>query len=221
MLGYRGIGGDIDGMRNPTLRALTGETVRITIVNGELMVHDIALEKAQVKSAQILDEGATASITFKAKASDTYYCTVPGHRLAGMEGRLDVSDPRPPSEGLQPEANGAPLNLGFESGTLENWTARRRVHCVKGGAIAGGRRRQSAQCAASRALLGQQRRKGNARKGTLTSKPFRVTQPYASFLVSGGAFASTRVDVVLAADKKVLYSISGTNHACCGPRSSS
>ena len=32
-------------MRNPTLWARTGETVRITIVNGEVMVHDIALEK--------------------------------------------------------------------------------------------------------------------------------------------------------------------------------
>jgi hypothetical protein len=59
MLGYRGVGGDIDGIRNPTLWALTGETVRITIVNGELMVHDIALEKLEVKSPEILDKGAS------------------------------------------------------------------------------------------------------------------------------------------------------------------
>ena len=45
MLGYRGGGGDIAGLRNPTLWAKTGETVKLTIVNGELMVHDIALEK--------------------------------------------------------------------------------------------------------------------------------------------------------------------------------
>src|SRR5262245_12110346 len=56
MLGYRGIGGEIDGVRNPTLWAKTGETVRITIVNGELMVHDIALEKGEVTSTQILDK---------------------------------------------------------------------------------------------------------------------------------------------------------------------
>ena len=37
MLGYRGVGGQIDGIRNPTLWARTGETVRITIVNGELI----------------------------------------------------------------------------------------------------------------------------------------------------------------------------------------
>src|SRR5438094_2995623 len=67
MLGYRGIGGQIDGIRNPNLWARTGETVRITIVNGELMVHDITLEKLNVRSAQILEKGATSSVTFKAK----------------------------------------------------------------------------------------------------------------------------------------------------------
>ena len=103
MLGFRGVGGAIDGIRNPTLTALTGETVRITIVNGELMVHDIAVEKLNVKSAQILDKGVSTGITFVAKANDTYFCTVPGHRAAGMEGRIDVSDaPRVPPEGELP-----------------------------------------------------------------------------------------------------------------------
>src|SRR5215218_9877823 len=95
MLGYRGAGGDIAGLRNPTLWARTGETVKLTIVNGELMVHDISLEKLDLKSTQILDKGATASITFKAKASDTYYCSLPGHRAAGMEGRIEVTDAAP------------------------------------------------------------------------------------------------------------------------------
>ena len=39
MLGYRGVGGEINGVRNPTLWARTGETVRINIINAELMVH--------------------------------------------------------------------------------------------------------------------------------------------------------------------------------------
>ena len=101
MLGYRGVGGDIDGVRNPTLWARTGESVRITIVNGELMVHDIALEGLNIKSPQILDKAARTNITFTATKSDIYYCSVPGHRLAGMEGRLEVSDePRVPSDGV-------------------------------------------------------------------------------------------------------------------------
>ena len=82
MLGYRGVGGDIDGIRNPPLWAKTGENVRINIVNGELMVHDVTLEKHNARTAQILDKGATSSVTFKAKESDVYFCSVPGHRVS-------------------------------------------------------------------------------------------------------------------------------------------
>ena len=46
MLGYFGE----DGTRNPVLKANPGDRVRITIVNGETMTHDIALEKLGVKS---------------------------------------------------------------------------------------------------------------------------------------------------------------------------
>src|SRR5690606_15151433 len=79
-----------DGTRNPTLRANKGDIVKITITNGELMVHDIALEKAKVKSKFLVEEGTSTSITFKAERSDTYYCTVPGHRAAGMVGKFEV-----------------------------------------------------------------------------------------------------------------------------------
>src|SRR5688572_10725364 len=71
MLGYRGIGGEIDSVRNPTLWARPGETVRITMINGETMVHDVVLDKLGVKSPQILDKGATTSITFKADRKST------------------------------------------------------------------------------------------------------------------------------------------------------
>src|SRR4029450_506677 len=40
---------------------------------------------------------------------------------------------------------------------------------------------------------------------------------FASFLVSGGAFKSTRVEIVLADDKKVIYTISGTDSARLRP----
>ena len=124
MLGYRGVGGDIDGIRNPPLWAKTGENVRINIVNGELMVHDLTLEKHNARTAQILDKGATSSVTFKAKESDVYFCSVPGHRAAGMEGRFEVSDqPVVQSVGVAPTVNGRSLNLDFETGTLDNWTA--------------------------------------------------------------------------------------------------
>ena len=194
MLGYRGVGGDIEGVRNPTLWARTGETVRINLVNAELMVHDIALEALEIKSPQILDKAARTNIIFKATKSDTYFCSVPGHRLAGMEGKLDVTDePRVISDGSAPQANGRTLNIDVENGTLGDWTATGDAFSiVKGDALPGqasDRRGGKASGYWISSNVG-----GGEKKGTLTSAPFRVTAPYASFLVSGGAFTSTRVE---------------------------
>lgn len=214
MLGYRGIGGDIDGLRNPTLWARAGETVRITIVNGELMVHDVALEKHAVRSAQILDNGATSSLTFKANDSDIYFCSLPGHRAAGMEGRLEVADQQPvQSAGTAPAANGRPLNLDFEAGTLENWTATGNAFSL----VTEDAERKDQRRALAGAYWVSSGVAGNARQGTLSSAPFPVTHPYASFLVSGGAFASTRVELVQAADNTVFFTISGADQAAFRP----
>jgi len=208
MLGYRGVGGEIDGVRNPVLWARTGENVKITIVNGELMVHDISLDKHNVRSAQILDKGATSSVTFKAKENDTYFCSVPGHRAAGMEGRIDVSEQQPvQSPGIVPAENGRTLNLDFETGTLENWTATGDAFALVKEDL---QRRDQRVAGAYWVSSGLQ---GNARRGTLSSLPFHVTHPYASFLVSGGAFASTRVELVLAEENTVVYTISGADQA--------
>ena len=216
ILGYRGVGGDIDGVRNPTLWARTGETVRITIVNGELMVHDIVIEKLDVRSTQILDKGAKTTVTFKATASDTYFCSLPGHRAAGMEGRIDVSDtPRTQPEGEAPTANGRTLDFDFESGTLENWTAAGDAfEVVKADASSETAQRRNGHSGSYWVTSGL---RGGSRRGVLSSVPFRVTKPFASFLVSGGAFSSTRVELVLAADKKVIYSISGADQAMLRP----
>jgi putative membrane-bound dehydrogenase-like protein len=214
MLGYRGVGGDIDGIRNPPLWARSGENVRITIVNGELMVHDLTLETHNVRTAQILDKGATSSVTFKAKESDVYFCSVPGHRAAGMEGRFEVSDqPIIQSPGVVPLMNGHPLNLDFESGTLDNWTATGDAFAL----VKEDTQRQAQRGAVAGAYWVSSGVNGNARKGTLSSAPFRVTHRYASFLVSGGAFASTRVELVLAADNTVIYTISGADQAAFRP----
>ena len=213
MLGYRGVGGEIDGVRNPTLWARPGETVRITIINGEMMVHDVVLDKLAIKSPQILDKGATASITFKASESDTYYCSVPGHRQAGMAGRIEVSaEPRPMPEGIAPTANGRALNLDFETGTLDDWTASGDAfELVKAGSQTGPRTGHAGTYWVSSAVG------GSARKGSLSSAKFTVTHPFASFLVSGGAFDSTRVELVSADTNLAIYSISGADQTMLRP----
>ncbi|HVY72309.1 MAG TPA: PVC-type heme-binding CxxCH protein, partial [Verrucomicrobiae bacterium] len=45
--------------------------------------------------------------------------------------------------------------------------------------------------------------------GTLTSVPFKVTQPWASFLIAGGSTELNRVEIVHAADQKVIFKVSG------------
>lgn len=88
MLGYIGQ----DGKRNPTLKMSKGELVRIKLVNGELMTHDIAIEKAGVKSKTLVEKGDTTSVVFRADKSDVYFCSIPGHRAAGMVGKIEVTE---------------------------------------------------------------------------------------------------------------------------------
>ncbi|HEX8203226.1 MAG TPA: PVC-type heme-binding CxxCH protein, partial [Isosphaeraceae bacterium] len=50
---------------------------------------------------------------------------------------------------------------------------------------------------------------GDRPRGTLTSAPFVVRRPFASFLVGGGAFPTTRVELVRADTKQVIDRVSG------------
>ena len=211
-----------DGARNPTLRANKGDRVRITITNTELMTHDIALEKLGIKSSAIMEKGATTSITFKAVENDTYYCTVPGHRLAGMVGKFEVVEGNVQGTtvaGQLPARNGLPLNLNFETGTLSDWTA-------TGDAFT------NPLVSADPSPLHEKDTKigyegqyfltsGGTQNykltGTLTSVPFRVTQPWAAFKVSGGALQDTRVELVRADTKEVIFSITGNGRATLLP----
>ncbi|MEX0646387.1 MAG: PVC-type heme-binding CxxCH protein [Balneolaceae bacterium] len=226
ILGYTGIGGEIDGIRNPILKANKGDSVRITIINGEIMLHDIALEEMGIKSGEILQEGDSTSIIFRAEASDTYYCTIPGHRQAGMEGRFEVVEDAITEErrdeggdGILPEKEGRALNLDFETGTLQDWSLQGDIldeHPVTGNPSplheedmtidpqddyffsSGGTQNYEAT-------------------GTLTSVAFNVTRPFASFRVSGGALKDTRVELVEAGTDSVFFMISGNNHARLRP----
>ena len=223
MLGYFGK----DGARNPTLRANKGDRVRITITNGELMTHDIALEKLGLKSKSINEKGANASITFTAGQSDTYFCTVPGHRAAGMVGRIEVvegviSDAT--VAGQVPMKNrdagaGKPVNLNFETGTLADWTA-------TGDAFANPLFGQDPSPVHEKDMhigfdgtyfLSSGGTTNYKLTGTLTSVPFPVTQPFAAFKVSGGALQDTRVELVEASTNKVIFHSTGQGRATLQP----
>jgi nitrite reductase (NO-forming) len=91
---FVGVGGDIDGIINPDLMVNAGSRVEITLVNGDGMQHDIALPDLNADSEFISEKGSSTVLVFEAaeEGEFVYYCTVPGHRQAGMEGLLIVGD---------------------------------------------------------------------------------------------------------------------------------
>jgi len=108
-------------------------------------------------------------------------------------------------------SNGKPLNLGFETGTLEGWKAEGSAwegQPVMGDTVA--RRRRGYSQHAGQYWIGGYEKIGDKGTGRLTSASFEVTHPWASFLIGGGKNASqTRVEVVEAATGKVIHSASG------------
>jgi nitrite reductase (NO-forming) len=106
---YVGVGGDVDGVINPRLTASEGSIVQITLVNGEGAQHDFALDRPRLRSQHVTGVGASTTIAFRAGQVGTthYFCSVPGHREAGMEGVLEVTPGRPePRQG--PDISRAP-----------------------------------------------------------------------------------------------------------------
>src|SRR5690349_18784598 len=89
---YLGVGGDIDGKVNPTLTVHEGEVVQINLINGEGAEHDVVVDQYGARSDRVLAKGASSTFSFTAdKVGEfVYFCSVPGHREAGMEGRIQV-----------------------------------------------------------------------------------------------------------------------------------
>src|SRR5258708_4476543 len=96
---YLGKGGDIEGKINPTLKVHEGDIVQITLINGEGAEHDLDLPEVHAASQRVTGPGASRTLMFHANDIGTfqYFCTVAGHREAGMQGGIDV-EPAAPKE---------------------------------------------------------------------------------------------------------------------------
>lgn len=96
-MGFIGVGGNIDGEFNPTLNIPVGAVVQITLINGDGAEHDIAVPEFGAVSEHIMAKEASTIIVFKAnkEGESEYFCTLPGHKLAGMVGKLIVGKPKP------------------------------------------------------------------------------------------------------------------------------
>ena len=89
---FIGVGGDIDGQVNPQLMVHEGETVQINLINGEGAEHDVVVDQYGARSERVIGKGASTTFAFLADRTGefAYFCSVPGHREAGMEGRIRV-----------------------------------------------------------------------------------------------------------------------------------
>ena len=114
-----------------------------------------------------------------------------------------AGDPKANDIGVLPAgADGKPLNLDFETGTLKDWTA--TGEAFKGQPIKGDtvfpRRGDNHSRHQGQYWIGGFEKLGDKPTGTLTSVPFKVTHRWGSFLVGGGQTLDTCVEIVCGKD---------------------
>jgi putative membrane-bound dehydrogenase-like protein len=128
-----------------------------------------------------------------------------GGATAGMVLAPDVVSIAPLSQ------DGKALNLGFETGTLKDWTAEGNAwegQPVKGDTIIKRKRGQSNHVGDF--WIGGYEKLGDKGTGRLTSASFEVTHPWASFLIGGGKDPKqTRVEIIEESAGKVIHTASG------------
>jgi plastocyanin len=74
-----------------TLQATSGK-VTIVMTNPAPVSHDISIEGAGIdEQGEVIGKGGTSRLTADLEPGTyTFYCSVPGHREAGMQGTLTV-----------------------------------------------------------------------------------------------------------------------------------
>lgn len=113
------------------------------------------------------------------------------------------------------DSEGRDLNFGFESGDLSDWNATGDAFKSQPMKNDGISQRWPGQTSNKQGefFFGGYEIVGDQGTGTLTSSFFKVTKPYASFLIGGGSDRATRVDLISLVDGKqqVFSSTSGEN----------
>jgi putative membrane-bound dehydrogenase-like protein len=103
-----------------------------------------------------------------------------------------------------------PPTLDFESGDLRGWKAEGEAFVgqpIRGDTVKARGREPSLH--AGEFWIGGYEKLGDNAKGTLTSNPFLVAAPFASFLVGGGNHDTTCVEILAASDGRKLFTTSG------------
>ena len=67
--------------------------VTLDFTNNQPLTHDVAIENSSgetIGQTELIAEGSDSTVVNLKPGTYHYYCTVPGHREAGMEGTLTV-----------------------------------------------------------------------------------------------------------------------------------
>ncbi|MBI3838901.1 MAG: DUF1080 domain-containing protein [Planctomycetia bacterium] len=124
------------------------------------------------------------------------------------------ANPAGPMGELPHGLDGQALNLDFETGTLDDWAAAGDAFAgqpVKGDTVTARGRGMPSDHVGQFWIGGYEVSHSDVPQGTLTSAPFNVTQPYASFRIAGGSGHETRVELVRRDNNRVIFERSGDN----------
>ncbi|MGY0798803.1 copper-containing nitrite reductase [Lysobacter sp. A286] len=129
---FVGDAGSIKGQINPDLKVAEGAVVALTVINGDGAMHDVAVPEFNAQSDNLVGVGSATTIVFRATKGGTfeYVCTIPGHRAAGMFGKLIVGDvvevastaldvAKDPSQVGEPVGDRAPKHVNYDLLTTE------------------------------------------------------------------------------------------------------
>jgi nitrite reductase (NO-forming) len=130
---FLGVGGLIDGKANPVLTAAEGQIVELTLINGEGTEHDIVFPDQDAKSPRVNGKGASTTIVFRAAKSGDfiYFCSVPGHQLAGMQGQFLVTPVLAPQTLVEADISREPTDLPPPIGKRDPQTVRLDLFTVE------------------------------------------------------------------------------------------
>src|SRR6185436_2711848 len=106
-MAFVGVGGEIEGIVNPTLRVNVGDVVQVSLVNNDGIEHDVVFPDFKAGTDRVNRKGASSVTVFRAdKAGELeYFCSLPGHRQAGMEGKIVVGSGKGPVAVLPPSTS--------------------------------------------------------------------------------------------------------------------
>ena len=198
----------------PVVVLTYGEVGKLITVNGTPKELDIARQAMDLL-------GIAAAPDTRVATADVVVRT--GAPASGPAVSPVNAKPNPPHPGgvLPVGADGKPLNTDFETGDLRDWTA---TGDVAKGQPTKGPINQTRKFGAGKVAnhvgdfwFGGYEKFEDKPTGTFSSAAFKVTQPWAAFLLGGGSLPGTRVELVAKDGGKVFFTARGQGSETMSP----